>query len=355
MTIYWILLAIPALIALAYSLDEYPGWLSLGHRAMLFAFALFYALVAMLRFEVGGDWGAYVRMYDDVRMSSLGDSLSITDPAFALLLWVSAQLGISVYLANGIAALLLALGIVRLAATTRNPWAAVTISVPYLLIVVGMGYVRQAAAIGLVLSAIVTLGRGQTLRTMINLGLALAFHSTSIIVWPLFAAVMARRNKLQVALIAVLGTAGFLFLVSSRLGTFETGYVDEAYDSSGALVRLLMGLVPSLLLLARFRSFSAPGQTRGLWLLFALANLGFFIALGVAASSTAVDRLALYFAPVQIIVFGEMAALVRSSRQTRLLLRLALVAVAIAVQMVWLLYATHASYWVPYKSVLSGL
>ena len=77
MTIYWILLAIPALIGLAYSFEEYPGWVSLGHRVMLFAFAVFYAIVAMLRFEVGGDWGAYLQMYEDIRMSSLGASLSI--------------------------------------------------------------------------------------------------------------------------------------------------------------------------------------------------------------------------------------------------------------------------------------
>ena len=355
MTIYWILLAIPALIGLAYSFEEYPGWVSLGHRAMLFAFAVFYAIVAMLRFEVGGDWGAYAGMYEDIRMSSLSASLTITDPAFALLLWLSAQLALNVYVANGIAALLLALGMVRLAATTRNPWAAVMISVPYLLIVVGMGYVRQGAAIGLVLLAVVALGRGRGVQTMINLALALAFHTTSIIVWPLFAAVMARRNKVQVAAITVFGTIGFLALVSSRLGKFEAGYVDETYDSSGALVRLLMGLVPSLLLLARYRSFTATGPTRTLWLYVALGNVAMFIALGLVSSSTAVDRLALYFAPIQLVVFGEMAALVGSSRQTRILLRFALIAVAVAVQMVWLLYATHASYWVPYKTILSDL
>ena len=355
MTIYWILLAIPALIGLGYSFDERAGRVSLGHQITLLAFAIAYALVALLRFEVGGDWITYIRMYESVKQYPLIDAFNITDPGFAFIMWGSAKLGLEVYFVNGIAALLLALGVIRVAATTRNPWMAVTISVPYLLIVVGMGYVRQAAAIGLVLSASATMGRGQTTRTFINLGLALLLHSTSVVTWPLFAAVMARRNKLQLVLLVVLGSAAFLFFVSSRLGRFESGYIGDKYDSSGALVRLLMGVVPSLVLIFRYRVFSESAQNSDFWLLVALSNMALLVSLYFVQSSTAVDRLALFFAPVQIVVFGEMAGLVGSSPQTRLLLRFGLVGIAVAVQMVWLLYATHANLWVPYKTILSTL
>ena len=89
--------------------------------------------------------------------------MGLTDPFFGIINWVSAQFDLGVYLPNGIACLLLGYGTVRAAQLTRDPWLGVLIAVPYLLIVVGMGYVRQGAAIGMILIAIATLDRARHL------------------------------------------------------------------------------------------------------------------------------------------------------------------------------------------------
>lgn len=355
MLVYWLLLAFPALMALAFPMRRERAVLGAGQILTMAAFVLFYTLVSLLRYEIGGDWVAYVAMYDQARALSLGSGLFFTDPAFGLLLWTSGALGLGIYPVNALCSLLLAYGTVRVALRTREPWLGIMAAVPYLWIVVGMGYVRQAAAIGLILMAIASLSNGRSIRTLVQLALALAFHSTSIVVWPLFAFALANRNKLRILLISTIGAAVFQSLLLARLTQFEAGYIESAYESSGALVRVLMGLLPSLLVLLRWRAFETPARARILWLGYALANVVAFAMIILSVSSTAVDRMALYFSAIQIVMFGNIAALLGASPRTALLVRVLVVAIAIAVQLVWLIYATHADSWVPYKSILAYL
>jgi hypothetical protein len=68
----------------------------------------------------------------------------------------------------------------------------------------------------------------------------------------------------------------------------------------------------------------------------------------VAVSSTAVDRVALYLIPLQLFVFSRLPRLATTTK-VRTPLVLGIVAFYAAVQFVWLNFATHAQYWVPYQ------
>jgi hypothetical protein len=355
MIIYWLLFAFPALMALAYPVAAQRR----GHGALqllgAIVFVAFYTLLGMLRYETGGDWLAYEETFEDIRQESLSFALTRTDPLFGLLNWVSAGLGTGIYLVNGVACLFLGVGTIRVAMTTREPWLAIMMAVPYLLIVVGMGYVRQGAAIGLILIAITTLDRSRPGRTIICLLLATGFHSTAAFAFPLFGYALSNRRKLLAAALTLVGSAGFVFVIAPQLNVYEVGYLEAEYDSEGAAVRLLMSLLPSLLLLARWNRFAASQRVRPIWVGMAVANIVAMAALLVTPSSTAVDRVGLYFAPVQMLVLGEIRDLTVQSDRLALLLRIACIALAAMVQTVWLVFATHAYLWVPYKSVLQFL
>jgi len=51
-------------------------------------------------------------------------------------------------------------------------------------------------------------------------------------------------------------------------------------------------------------------------------------------------------------VFGELLNLFNFKRREVIYVRVAAIAVAIAIQVVWLFFAVHASRWVPYHSIL---
>ena len=355
MLIYWILLAYAAALALVYpaTIERYRA--SAVQGLAIVGFIIFYTLLAALRHEIGGDWGNYEFKYLDIKSDSLGYALSSTDPLYGLLNWFSAQIGGGIYLVNGVCALLLINGVIRVALRFRDPWLGVTMAVPYLLIVVGMGYVRQGAAIGLILVAIASFDQSRPWRTSFFLAAAMGFHSTAIVVFPMFAYALSTRHRVLAVIFTALAAAAYSYVLAPRLGGFEAGYLDAEYDSEGAFVRVLMSVLASALVLLRWRRFAPGNKARSIWISMALASFAAFAVLLATPSSTAVDRLALFLAPIQIAAFGEFRNLVPLSDKFAVLVRLLLIAIAAAVQAVWLIYASHAVYWVPYQSVLQFL
>jgi hypothetical protein len=354
MTIYWLLFAIPALMALAYPVHVDRGGFKLGQGFALLAFLIFYTLISALRFETGGDWETYQDIFDEIRTQSLGFAVVRTDPAYGAINWLSAQLGTGIFLVNGICCWVLGYGAISAATRLREPWLALTIAVPYLLIVVGMGYVRQGAAIGMILLALASLDRGRSVRTIVYLIVAIGFHSAAAMVLPVFLLAFARRNLALAAVFVVVGILAYYYVLAPRVDRLEAGYITAEYDSSGALPRIMMGLVPAVLVLIRWKHFPASGRTRLIWLVVAFANIAALVALILSPSSTAVDRVALFFSIIQLAAFGEIRDLTGVSDRMTFFMRLLLVGIAALVQVVWLVFATHSFLWVPYTSIFEG-
>ena len=65
----------------------------------------------------------------------------------------------------------------------------------------------------------------------------------------------------------------------------------------------------------------------------------------VSPSTTAVDRVALYVLPIQIAVLSRVPGGLLSEFTGKL----AVIGYSLAVQFVWLNFAAHADYWVPYR------
>ena len=355
MLIYWILLGFPALMAVAYPVSPDQGRSGAAQSVAYLFFLLFYVALAALRYETGGDWLTYDLLYDDIRTDTFVHALTVTDPLYGLLNWIGAQTGLGIYLVNAVCAWVLGAGVIRVSQRFREPWLAITMAVPYLLIVVGLGYVRQGAAIGVVLLAIASFDQAKPLRTLIYLLIAMGLHATAVVTLPMFTYSVLARHKLLGVFIAVLGVAVFNLLIAPRIEVFEAGYVANEYDSGGALTRLLMSLLPSALLLLRWRHFGTSARVRSVWVMIAMANFAALAGLALVSSSTAVDRIALFFSPIQIAVLGEFRSLVPYSARFVIPVRLLLIGGAALVQVVWLVFATHAEFWVPYRSIVELL
>jgi hypothetical protein len=331
-----------------------PARIARQSAIAMVVFALMYVAVGGLRHEVGGDWQQYLWIYTQISYSTFSAALGYIDPLFGLLNWISAQLGTGIYLVNSVVCAILVSGVIRLARTTRDPWLAILIAVPYVLIVLGFGYVRQAAAIGLLLHAIVSLEQRRRLQTIVLLVLAAGFHTTSLVVAPFFLVTISKRIDFYSVLLFVLAAVTYFMLLAPRLETLETRYITAGYQSEGALVRLVMSALPAMLLLLRWKHFEIRGPSRTVWLMIAIGSIAILGIYVISPSSTAVDRIGLYFSVIQIVVFGELLYLLDFKKRDSLYLRAAAIALVIAVQAVWLTSADHLRYWVPYKSVFSA-
>lgn len=305
-------------------------------------------LMLGFRHEVGGDWFNYERQFELVAGLSFTESVTMTkDPGYYPLGWVVARLGGSIYWLNLVCAGLLVAGTMLLASAQPRRWVALLAAVPYLLIVVGMGYTRQSAAIGCAMIGLALLGKGSVRSFVGWILIGAAFHKSAVLLLPI-AAMAATSNKgwnfLLVGVCSVLGYWTFLYDSSETLISSYV-YSDYAYASQGAGIRVAMNVAPAILLfLFRRRLFDEPRE-RKLWSIFAVGAV--VCAFILPISPTASDRIALYFIPLQLVVFGRLVGLGHTSFGRTTLL-LSVVGYYAAVQFVWLNFASHADAWLPY-------
>ena len=347
MFVYWSMFLLPAIpgVFSGSSRRQLQG----AGRYLLLAVMLVFAVLIGLRFEVGGDWFVYENIIGNTHKEPLAVSLQHGDPGFMLLSWASMNLGLGPQVPTLVCGAILMWGVARFVEGLKEPWLALAAAVPYLLIVVGMGYVRQAAAIGFLLLAIRQYETGKTLVVLRWVFFASLFHATALVLLPLFLLGQARRNVLSVVGVGLVGTVLFGLFLSSRLDRFFLNYVDAELESSGALVRLAMNAVPAAFYVLLFRRFEGPIHVRLFWLGASLISLGLVVLYYFTEASTVLDRLGLYFIPLQLYVFGNLASVISARRELRILSRYFVVVLYGAVLYIWLNFATHAEYWLPYR------
>jgi hypothetical protein len=297
------------------------------------------------RYEVGADWQTYQFIFDFAGRVGLARAVEIGDPGFQAINWFVHWLGGEVVWVNVICAFLLLWGLFRLARIQPDPWLAVLVAIPYMLIVAS-GYTRQAAALGIVMAGLSSLGRGGSLfRFVVYVAVAATFHRTAVAVLPLV--IFSRPSNRLLNIVGGLAAFYALFdiFLADSMEQFVAGYLEREYSSQGAAIRIAMEVLAGGIFLFRRKEFGFPPHEDRIWYFFSVASFAALVALIVTPSSTAVDRLSLYLMPLQVVVLSRLPFVYASRR-----LGTAIVAFyCFAVQFVWLNFAAHAKYWVPYQ------
>lgn len=315
------------------------------HRPLWLFGGLLIALMVGLRYEVGADWRQYQFIFAYAGYVDLGRVLRIGDPGYQLVNWVVYQIGGEVVWVNLICALLFTWGLFRLCRTQPYPWLAVLIAIPYMVIVVSC-YTRQGAALGILMAGLASLIRGGSLaRFVVYCCFAATFHRTAIAVLPLVVFSRPRNRLLNVVAGLAACYALYDFFLADSMDDFVKGYIDTRYNSQGAAIRIAMESLSAGLFLLRRKAFGFPQHEDRLWFYFSLATFLSVLALFLTPSSTAVDRLSLYLMPLQLVIFSRIP-FVYTSRNLGVML---VMAYSFAVEFVWLNFAVHAQYWLPYK------
>lgn len=302
-----------------------------------------------LRHEVGGDWFTYIYHIDMVTYAPLQEALSEGDPAYSLLNWLAAETGWGVYFVNTVCAVLFAWGLVVFCRAQPRPWLALAVAVPYLVTVVAMGYTRQGVAIGLAMLGLVALSDRKTLRFVVFVVLAATFHKSAVILMPLAILAGTKRRIWTAFWVGLSSLLFYVLLLQESVEVLKINYLEAEYLSQGAAIRVAMNGVPAVLFLWFRRRFAMPQEDRTFWTWMSLAALGFVVLLAVSPSSTAVDRVALYWIPLQLFVLSRLPDAIGKPNGLNGLLVKGVVAYSAAVLFVWLFYADHAFAWLPYQ------
>jgi hypothetical protein len=348
---YWVLFFLPAWLAVT-RLRPVQGPVVRWSSYWKLTFVLLVLMIG-LRHEVGGDWGndwgLYGRTVGSTTDVPLFEALRVGDPGYSFLMWLLESFGLGIYSLDVVSALPFTLGLLVFCRAQPRPWLALVVAIPYLVIVVAMGYTRQSVAIGFSMLGLVALAQGSVFRFVLWLALAATFHKSAVILLPL-AVLAGSKRPIYVAFWVCMSTLIlFMLLLQDSVDALVTNYIGAQYNSQGAGIRIAMNALPAILFLWFRRRFVMPRSEHIFWTWMSLGALAFIGLLVVSPSSTAVDRVALYWIPLQLFVLSRLPdALGRKGRKNAVWVY-AVVAYSATVEFVWLFYAQTAFAWLPYQ------
>jgi hypothetical protein len=350
---YWLMFILPAVAALSarrHRLHALTGLRSLKLDEAWFAAVLMLTLIIGFRFEVGADWGNYVSYVLSARYMPFSTILTTHDPGYQLLNWIGSETDWGIYGVNLICGAIFSIGLAVFCRSLPRPGLALAVSVPYLVIVVAMGYSRQGVALGLAMLGLVALGRRDTGWFVFWVVLGATFHKSAVILLPI-AALAATRNRYWTALwVGVIAFGAYLLLLEDAVEMYVTRYgAETVIQSQGTMIRLLMNALPAAILLLWRRRFEFSKAEALLWRWFAIISIALLGVFLVSPSSTAVDRVAVYMLPLTLVVFAHLPDIFGFRGGRNEVLVAGVLFYYAVVQFVWLNYASHAVSWLPYR------
>ena len=360
MTIYLSFILIPLLLLLVESKLKRDLDLMLW-----ILMSLFILIVIGTRYEVGGDWDNYLAHL--ARASSrdfISAAITNTELGYGALNWISAKLGMGIYGVNTFCGAILVFGTAFFCRRQPIPWLAWLIATPYLLVVVGMGYTRQSVAVGFLLLGLVALENKKVWRYFLLILAGYFFHKTVLLMAPLGILVWRRNAWFKGGIIVLLCVFFVWAIIAYRAQILsnlaEPGeffrlvskyFMGSQWSSSGALPRVLMNAMPSFLFLSLLllKRWPKSSDNQMLWAAIAIASIASLYFVGHI--STAIDRINIYFIPIQLYVWSRIP-LLWPDIKTQTAITIGIYLVYFSSFMVWLFMANHAYEWIPYRSAL---
>ena len=356
---YWFLFIVPAFLALIGTrrkINPITNKFSTKIDFLWLSVIFVLTVVIGFRYYVGGDWGNYYWQVERSIGLPFTESFTLRgDPLFSILNWLSGNLGFGVYGVQVTSGLIFSYGLSKFCLSLPRPFLALTVAIPYLVIVVAMGYSRQGLAIGLVLIALVALMDQKNLKFVIFILIAASIHKSAIILFPILG-YLSQSNKIWNFVWVAIGTViAFFVFISAYIEFLIYAYFESEYNSSGAFIRLSMSMVCALIFLLFSKNFNLNGHNILIWKFFSYASILLFAGLFVSSSSTALDRIALYFIPLQLVVLSYLPEIFQVSKKFSQGLKWSIVFYCSLVLTIWLLFADSSFRWIPYKSFLFEL
>jgi hypothetical protein len=337
-----------------------PGLAALtrARRAGLFflVVGLIYWVMIGFRYQVGMDWDNYILIQHgdyvqtDVRFSQV---FTRREPGFALLSWFAANIWGGIILVNVVSATVFCAGFFLFARRCSEPFIAIAVATPLLVIAFAMSGVRQAIAIGIIFALFASWDRRSAAARVGIVLLASLFHFSAVFVL-VFIALAARLRPL-VKLGAFLGILILMTLAiyidPTSVSAYSELYVagQRKLEAPGAIAHVGVVASAALLYLTNRRHWSRVHGENPLQTQLSVAAL-LSVPL-VVVSSVGAYRFALYLWPVAMYVWSSAPQMVARPAGKTLYRVLAVVASA-TMLWGWLTYANNASAWLPYKSWL---
>jgi hypothetical protein len=341
---YFALIAIPSISALA-------GVRRRG--AILLIVFLLYWLFVGFRFRVGTDWNNYLYQYLVAKSQTATELVLEREPGSKLLMWLGHQIGGGLITVNAVSALIFCWGLFAVARRCVEPYLALVVATPMLVVAFAMSATRQSLAIGIIFILFATWEKRTIVGRMALVFLATLFHFSSLFV--LIFVALAAKLPLSVRLVAaallgvIIGVA--LYFTPEAAITYSDIYLSGSRKLSapGAWVQVGALAAAALIYFVYRKPWVAANGENALYRNLAIASL--FAVPMIYISSVGAYRFALFFWPMGMYVWSGVPAMTERS-EARLLYRVIVISIFSCLLWGWFMFANNSAGWLPYRNWL---
>jgi uncharacterized membrane-anchored protein len=168
---------------------------------------------------------------------------------------------------------------------------------------------------------------------------------------PIFLIAGSNRPALSLAIGGLLITGLLFTIVLQNVNDVLSLYFEGDIESSGAIPRIAIGAAAGLcFFLTRNRTVFGPRET--LVRNMSIALIAMLPLYFVIPSTTVVDRIGILLLPFQSAVLAGLTASLEQKPVSEGIVTSLILGAYGGVLLIWLLYATFTSYWIPYENVL---
>lgn len=326
---------------------------ALYYLTIKFLFFVMLVLFVGLRYNIGVDWNAYVNQIFYLSTGGLPFFL-LEDPGYQFLNFIGSELGGGIFTVNTLSSLIFFSGLFVFSSKHSHLFRSLAVSYPYLIIFVAMGYTRQSAAVGCLFFCLSYCFERKFIVSVFFVLLASTFHKSAILglVFPLFTFGFSFSVLILASFFCIVLLVGFL--VSPMGNIYISRYFSSGLSSGGSYLRIGIQFIAAIIFLSNRNFFrNKKSEVYYFCQYSSYVSIVLFTCLFVFSGATFLDRIALYFFPLQIIVFSEIPSMFKFRINGTNLTSVFYIPYGITLLILYLFFGNYIAYWVPYDSILS--
>ena len=349
------------LSTLAVKENEKPLKSFINNKYFYYLIVLFFIIFIGLRYEVGCDWHQYKLMFDKYSIGFLEMIKLNFNSTHALHeighIFISTISRRNIYVVNLIYATLFALPFFYFCFTLERKYLSLVISYPYYIIVIGMGPIRQAACISILMLSILLVSQKKYYSHLFLSIISLIIHQFSLIFNGLLLACYFPKflNKnLSKRIIFLIPLVLFVLIFQSpaiirKIIFYFTLVGTVIPPAKSAIFIWLINFIPALIFIKNIDKFNINKDLKKIFLFFSLTE--FFLLPIVFLNSVIAYRLLLNIFPTSIYITSKIPDLnlfkVKSEYIAYIINLFSFITLIL-----WLKFAYHSSCWLPYKNII---
>ena len=308
-----------------------------------------------LRDQVGCDWYSYFRHFNYISLSDWGTFIPDKDNKFMEIGYTALSKLIS-YKFNFnflvlIVSMLFTIPLFYFCLNLKRTYLSLLISYPYFFVVVGMGALRQSAAIGFVMLSIILILKNKSNFAYLFSIIAPFFHSSAILFISLaflnLGKIQKRKYKIFLLFIFTLG------IVLSIIHNFDsvflrlTYYLQKPKNASGAIFVWLLNFSPMILYFLNISKFNFDRNLKNICNFFFCFEI--FLLPFIFISNVIAYRFLLYCFPISICIASYLPDAQIFKVKSKYIIY-TIIFLSFFSLLFWMKFANHSHCWLPYQN-----